>query len=77
MGEVNPPVEQLRKTRLNGLCLHFMNHLILFCNESRGKDEKSTATIASCVADEQILQTRAVEKSRMRQGPAIYFDIQN
>lgn len=54
-----------------------MNHLILFCNESRGKDDKSTVTIVSNAADEQISQTRAAEKSSMRQGSAIYFDIQN
>lgn len=59
------------------LCLHFMNHLILFCNESRGKDDKSTVTIVSNAADEQISQTRAAEKSSMRQESAIYFDIQN
>lgn len=51
--------------------------LEFFCNESRGKDDKSTATIVSNGAAEQILQTRAAEKSRMRQGSAIYFDIQN
>ncbi|KAM6073361.1 uncharacterized protein LJ206_011173 isoform 2-T4 [Theristicus caerulescens] len=48
-----------------------------FCNESRGKDDKSTATIVSNAADEQIPQTRAAEKSRMRQGSTVYFDIQN
>ncbi|XP_069650228.1 uncharacterized protein [Haliaeetus albicilla] len=51
--------------------------LDFFCNESRGKDDKSTVTIVSNAADEQISQTRAAEKSRMRQGSAIYFDIQN
>ncbi|KAK2541045.1 hypothetical protein Q9966_004211 [Columba livia] len=55
MGEMNPPTKQLRKTHhvvlLNGLCLHFMNHLILFCDESRGKDDKSAATIVSNAAD--------------------------
>ncbi|XP_074004443.1 uncharacterized protein [Numenius arquata] len=50
-----------------------------FLNESRGKDDKSTATIISSAADEQIPQTGAAEKSRTsaRQGSAIYFDIQN
>lgn len=48
-----------------------------FCSESRGKDDKSTATIVSNGADEQIPQTRPAEKSRMRQGSAIFFDIQN
>ncbi|KAM4780136.1 uncharacterized protein ACIQIH_007036 [Cyanocitta cristata] len=51
--------------------------LEFFCNESRGKDDKSTATIVSNGEDEQIPQTRAAEKPRMRQGSAIYFDIQN
>ncbi|XP_056345673.1 uncharacterized protein LOC130252282 [Oenanthe melanoleuca] len=48
-----------------------------FCNESRGKDDKPTVTIVSNGADEQISQTRAAEKSRMRQGSAIYSYIQN
>ncbi|KAL2305373.1 hypothetical protein Nmel_007356 [Mimus melanotis] len=49
----------------------------ILCDESRGKDDKSTATIVSNGADEQIPQTRASEKSRMRQGSAIYSYIQN
>ncbi|XP_014750662.1 PREDICTED: uncharacterized protein LOC106865250 [Sturnus vulgaris] len=49
----------------------------IFCNESRGKDDKSTATIVSNGADEQIPQTRAAEKSRMRQESVIYSYIQN
>lgn len=48
-----------------------------FCDESGGKDDKSTATIVSNGEDEQIPQTRAAEKSRMREGSAIYLDIQN
>nr|XP_030126556.3 uncharacterized protein LOC115494917 [Taeniopygia guttata] len=42
--------------------------LEIFCNDARGKDDKSTVTI---VSNEQIPQTRAAEKSRMRQGSAI------
>lgn len=45
--------------------------------ESRGKDDKSTATIVSNGVDEQIPQTRAAEKSSMRQGSAIYSYIQH
>nr|XP_031360493.1 uncharacterized protein LOC116183583 [Lonchura striata domestica] len=45
--------------------------LEIFCNEARGKDDKSTVTIVSNGEDEQIPQTRAAEKSRMRQGSAI------
>lgn len=51
--------------------------LEIFCDDSGGKDDKSTATIVSNGEDEQIPQTRAAEKSRMRQGSAIYLDIQN
>lgn len=56
------------------LFVHFMNHVILFCNEPRQKDDKSTVIIA---AEEQIPQTRAAEKTRLRQGSAVCFDIQN
>ncbi|XP_026702722.1 uncharacterized protein LOC113479174 [Athene cunicularia] len=48
-----------------------------FRNESRGKDDKSTATIVFNAADEQIPQNRGTGKSRTRQGSTIYFDIQN
>ncbi|XP_074397819.1 uncharacterized protein LOC113459111 [Zonotrichia albicollis] len=51
--------------------------LEILCNESGGKDDKSAATIVSNGEDKQIPQTRAAEKSRMRQGSTIYFDIQN
>ncbi|XP_017683505.1 PREDICTED: uncharacterized protein LOC108503748 [Lepidothrix coronata] len=51
--------------------------LEFFCNESGGEDDKSTATIVSNAACEQIPQTRAAENSRMTQGSAVYFDIQN
>ncbi|XP_063014119.1 uncharacterized protein LOC134419079 isoform X1 [Melospiza melodia melodia] len=51
--------------------------LEILCNESGRKDDKSAASIVSNGEDEQIPQTRAAEKSRMRQGSTIYFDIQN
>ncbi|XP_059326148.1 uncharacterized protein LOC132072135 [Ammospiza nelsoni] len=51
--------------------------LEILCNESGRKDDKSAATIVSNGEDEQIPQTRAAEKSRMRQGSTIYFDTQN
>ncbi|XP_064274804.1 uncharacterized protein LOC135299536 isoform X1 [Passer domesticus] len=51
--------------------------LEIICNESGGKDDKSTATTVSNGEDEQIPQTRAAEKPRMRQESSTYLDIEN
>ncbi|RMC14365.1 hypothetical protein DUI87_09460 [Hirundo rustica rustica] len=73
-----PKVEELhRRHESTREATEENQNAILLNGESRGKDDKFSATIVSNGADEQIPQTRAAEKSRMRQGSAIYFDIQN